>query len=820
MKKLLGTYAAIVFIGAFVLLQSSVNAQTTVPNGVTSVYGVSSYSDTDLNKQYYVQLYTDSPLIETFVVRFQHSIEGSESWSTIGSTRTIGSIEYYGSKNVRRASFSPSEMGLKSGVKYRFRAVIYESVAATDGGTGKKAYYDGNIVFTQTSDSKSATEVKPPQVTADSHWSPTIKSQTIKATVSDEVGISSMEVFVDERSIGQCAISGPRFVYCQKEYKGSVGSTHTYYVKVVSKSGLSTQSAKKSFTISSLTADDTKITVVQPDIVMFGYDACISCIDSGRGYNTNTQSCGASVSSSSSNGVSITSGKWVVHKRSTEVTQAGERSCEGVFVDEIRAAQGLPLTGGDNFHVLYKSNGYTIITEAKASGSNLQGCEVCFKSEGMGFNTDTQKCEKGSVQSSESKLAGVTMGNWVGLLTEAAKQEFVKMSGGYSSIITCEKYSGKAQTGKVTVTKSQDILESPKVNTSPIVSTTPSSSVTPVFFGPPSLKSCLACIKFSSYGYITTNGKCELGFPTKSKESSASVALGNWAWFNTKSLRDLYVKARPDTYAGALSCEEKFPEEVVYDTPAAPKNGTSTSMSSCLACVKQANRGYVSTTGRCEAGKSAGSSESSASVSSGNWVYFSSDSIMESVVKARPDLYSRGLSCEKMKSVVSGNVTTTSQNEVASPNQPSIESCMACMRLANKGYSWSTGRCELGNPLFSSESSASVLNRNWIYYTNDAVMNVVVSLKPDLYPRGLSCEFMNIMQKSANQSAVSSCSSWTLCSTCTQGATDACGWDKSTNTCKEGTDQGSGDGSAALSKNNWIWYATENDRASKPGMSC
>ena len=286
-------------------------------------------------------------------------------------------------------------------------------------------------------------------------------------------------------------------------------------------------------------------------------------------------------------------------------------------------------------------------------------------------------------------------------------------------------YAGKVSAEK-TLTVSLDGAASSSTNTPSSTTTTTSSSTS---------DPCLACVKQFGKGFNTDTKKCESGGAKASSESSASVSNRNWVYFSQDSIRDGAAVANPSLYAGTYSCQNP-PSGSSSSGSAASNTGSSSESSSnpCLACVKQFGKGYVTTTGKCESGSAKSSSESSASVSNKNWVYFSQDSIRDGAAVANPSSYAGTYSCQTPPS--GSSPSTSSESGTTGVGL----TCLECVKQFGKGYVTTTGKCESGSAKTSSESSASVTNRNWVYFSQEAIRDGAAKANPSLYAGTYSCE--------------------------------------------------------------------------------
>jgi hypothetical protein len=101
----------------------------------------------------------------------------------------------------------------------------------------------------------------PPTVTMSYSPSSPTSSQTVtySASASDDKGLTLIQIFVDGTSIGSCSVSGQSSACTKTGGPYTSGSTHSYYSKATDNSGLTAQSATKSFTVQNAATSTQKI---------------------------------------------------------------------------------------------------------------------------------------------------------------------------------------------------------------------------------------------------------------------------------------------------------------------------------------------------------------------------------------------------------------------------------------------------------------------------------------------------------------------------------------------------------------------------------
>lgn len=260
--------------------------------------------------------------------------------------------------------------------------------------------------------------------------------------------------------------------------------------------------------------------------------------------------------------------------------------------------------------------------------------------------------------------------------------------------------------------------------------TVPSTITTATIVGTPK-EQCSACTDLPNKGYVSTTSKCESGDPLKSTESTANVQNKNWFFYKTNTFRNAVVNLHPE-YKGALSCEELT---TTSSSPTATSTPTSTT-NTCIACTDQPNKGYVSTTGKCESGDPLKSLESSATATSKNWYFYTDSRFRDRVVVAHPE-YKGSLACNELTTSTSATAPTTSTT--APTTTSAKDACTVCTDQPNKGYVSTNGKCESGEPLKSLESSATAVSKTWYFYSKNTYRDRVVLARPE-YKGALSCE--------------------------------------------------------------------------------
>ena len=111
--------------------------------------------------------------------------------------------------------------------------------------------YDLTMTLKLSDDGGGSGDTTPPAVSAShSPQSPSSSQMvTITASATDDVGLSSVEIFVDGSSIGSCAVSGTSASCAKSGGPYALGSSHTYSATATDGQGLTRSSAEKTFSV-------------------------------------------------------------------------------------------------------------------------------------------------------------------------------------------------------------------------------------------------------------------------------------------------------------------------------------------------------------------------------------------------------------------------------------------------------------------------------------------------------------------------------------------------------------------------------------------
>lgn len=230
-------------------------------------------------------------------------------------------------------------------------------------------------------------------------------------------------------------------------------------------------------------------------------------------------------------------------------------------------------------------------------------CGECTPSgsQSCGWSTKDNKCLYGSVSGSVDGTASVSNGNWVWWTSAARRQSSLGLA--------CDEITS---TSAKTESTSQTTSSSSKLN-------------------------CLRCTAQSGKGYSVGSGLCLSGTETESSDGSASVNAGNWVWWSREAFRE--ARGNPDLASKSLSCESS-----ALSGTTSSDSGSGFSKDVCVACTSQSGRGYDADTNKCVLGSESGSTDRSATLDKGNWIWWSSE---ETKQRSSPALKDKSFSCEK-----------------------------------------------------------------------------------------------------------------------------------------------------------------------------
>lgn len=199
--------------------------------------------------------------------QFDFSISLSKSSASINQGQTTSATVNANLVSGTTQSVSFSCSGLPAGASCSFSSNSCSPTCASTltifSGTASLGTYPITISASGGSISKSSTltlditqtpipiDNSPTSAVSHSPFTPTVgETVSFTATGTDDIGLSSIEIFVDSASVGSCATSA-KSATCTKTATYSAAGTHSYYAKSTDTKVQTTQSSTSSFTVQS-----------------------------------------------------------------------------------------------------------------------------------------------------------------------------------------------------------------------------------------------------------------------------------------------------------------------------------------------------------------------------------------------------------------------------------------------------------------------------------------------------------------------------------------------------------------------------------------
>jgi hypothetical protein len=756
MKKILFSAAVILPVLLFLTVAA---AQTTLPSGLVTVYGASKLSDNTIDKDYYIQLYTSSALKDSLVVQFQYK-DSSGNWKNIDQSKKIGDLSTGTSPTAKKLLFSPSKIGMRHGISYSFRALVYE------GGKLVKTYEGSTFVFKhdsiQTKDASSLKDAAPTISVSRAANPIPGKSFKIVATASDDIGLKRIDIYLDGSLVKYCTTT-TKFLLC--DWTGgerwAAGTSHSYYAVATDKSDKKTSSETVTIVVGKANEGNILYSVGDPE-----GEFCKKCVRSGKGYNSDSQACESGTAIRSTESKATAANKnWFFFENVYNVVDAGKKdqlakialACEQIGLSVATKSTKL-VTGQE-----------PLPDTRRCSDNSYCGTCVAFDQSECGWDTKEKVCRRGSLEGSDDRKATVSDGNWVFFSTIAGR--------GSSPGKSCEEIDPSAYRGIP-------------------VKSLPTSSPSPSLANannPASTQTTNEIVKKDAEGNIIY---------VKSGEVEATV------------IKKQPSTEPPSTEPNALPTAAATESSSVVNLKCA-------SYKTCGECTPSLSDscGWDISTGTCKRGRQFGSDDKTADIDKGNWVYYTKEKNRGSAKGLSCE--GAGLLAKESQSSASSTLPTistptslpqtetvtrdaTSNTKTKEDICASYSTCRQCTPIVAESCGWdiNENKCKFGTASGSKDEKASVSAKTWVWYTTKARKGE----KP-----GLSCEELEVEIN---------CNKKKSCQQCTPSTSDSCGWDKNAGVCKHGTSAGSDDGRATVSDGNWVWYTTKANRGGKPGLSC
>jgi len=282
-------------------------------------------------------------------------------------------------------------------------------------------------------------------------------------------------------------------------------------------------------------------------------------------------------------------------------------------------------------------------------------CGTCTPSlvDSCGWDTSSGSCKRGRAAGSDDGSATVEKGNWIYYTSEKTRRGAAGQSCEGAGLLGATQPSAERV---VSPKESQPTTPSTPPTTTVPTSVTPTETVTRDAAGNiisaksgevtltvtrakskeevcASYSVCGACTPSvaESCGWDTSEGKCKLGTVSGSNDGKSSVSSGTWVWWT--------LKERRGNNPG-LACDE-LETKVAAQKLDTRRETICNEKKSCLRCTPSTtdNCGWDRSVGLCRSGTASGSSDGKASVSEGNWVWYTTKSSRGS---------NPGLSCEEI----------------------------------------------------------------------------------------------------------------------------------------------------------------------------
>lgn len=778
-----------VFVSIVLSFSAVASAQTALPSGIVSVYGVSSSADNAIDKSYYIQLYTSSALKDTLIVQFQFK-DSSGAWKNLGPVKTIGTLSSASAtvKTSKRMSFSPTGLGMRNGISYSFRALVYE------GGKVVKTYDGSSFTFKAASSSTTSSagsKDAAPTITVSRAQNPAAGEKfKVVATASDDVALKKVDIYLDGSLVQGCSTT-TKFFLCDWIGGGwAAGTSHSYYAVATDKSDQKTTSETMTVVVGKANAGNIAYSVGHPE-----GDFCSDCVGSGKGYNSDTQRCesGSALRSSESRATAAAK-NWFFYKRNYNVVDAGKRD------PSVRTALSC-----ENIGLAIATKSTKLVTGQEPlpdtrSCADHSYCNTCagFAQSQCGWDTSDKTCKRGGLTGSDDGKANVSAGNWIFFSTIAGRGS---TPGKSCEDVRPQDYQGIPVKAQPSTTESTKVLaDTQPSSTAKADVPAPSEVVTKDVAGN------IIYVKNQEVEVTVTRGTAPASEPNLLPSASA-----------LESANRTNLKCLAQTTCG--TCTPSLADSCGWDLNAS----------------------------LCKKGRAIGSDDGTTNLTMGNWVYYTREKNRGSAAgqscegagllssesqSASPSALSTSAAptsvtpTETVTRDAAGNVISVESGEVKATVTrakskeevcASYSACGQCTPSVAEACGWDTGegKCKAGTSSGSDDGRSSVSAGTWVWWTLKERKGASA---------GLACDEIGVQPTALAQNADARleavCNEKKSCLRCTPSATDNCGWDRSIGLCKHGAATGSDDGKASVSANNWVWYTGTSSKGTNAGLSC